>query len=81
LPETEANASVDQAPGSIEAIDAAAQKRRPAGRILRFHSAHEHDRQEIEERIAALPKEIDLREPFERVREALDETTRVATVR
>jgi hypothetical protein len=71
----------EQTSNSLKAIDAVANKRRRSGRILRFHASHESDRREIEERIAALPKEIDLREPFERVREALDETTRVATVK
>lgn len=56
-------------------------KRKSTSRKLRFHKSHQTDRDEIEGRIAALPREVDLREPFERVREALEETTRTGTAR
>lgn len=56
-------------------------KRKSTSRKLRFHKSHQNDRDEIEGRIAALPREVDLREPFERVREALEETTRTGTAR
>ncbi|MEX2285746.1 MAG: hypothetical protein WD648_01575 [Planctomycetaceae bacterium] len=48
---------------------------------LRFHAAHQTDRELVEKRVASLPSEIDLREPFERIREALEETIRSGSVR
>ena len=32
---------------------------------LRFHAAHQSDRETVENRFASLPKDVDLREPFE----------------
>lgn len=43
---------------------------------LRFHSAHASDREEIEKKVALIPRDADLREPFDRVREALTEANR-----
>jgi hypothetical protein len=41
--------------------------------FLRFHAAHESDRESIEKKTSLVPREADLCEPFERVREALQE--------
>ena len=46
------------------------------GRTLHFHPAHGTDRQFLADRADRLPEHADLAEPFERVREALAETTR-----
>jgi hypothetical protein len=42
---------------------------------LRFHGAHQSDEQEIEAKSRLIPDGADLLEPFERVREALNEAT------
>lgn len=78
--EVGAEPSGESAEAPVETVEVPP-KRTVSGRKLRFHMAHESDRDEIEGRIAALPREIDLREPFERVREALEETTRTGTAR
>jgi hypothetical protein len=41
---------------------------------LRFHDAHAADRSEIAKHAAQIPDSADLKEPFDRVREALTET-------
>jgi hypothetical protein len=46
------------------------------GRKLRFHSAHTSDRNVIATKRNLIPQDADLKEPFERVREALNETVR-----
>ena len=46
-----------------------------------FHSSHSEDRTEIEKFSKLVPSDADLREPFERVREALDETIRLSMAR
>jgi len=47
---------------------------------LRFHADFPQDRDDAAERLAALPSDADLREPLERVSEALTETLRSAAV-
>jgi hypothetical protein len=42
--------------------------------ILRFHAAHADDQAVAERGASTVPQDADLREPFERVREALNET-------
>jgi hypothetical protein len=42
--------------------------------ILRFHAAHADDQTVAQRGAASVPQDADLREPFERVREALNET-------
>jgi len=42
--------------------------------VLRFHPGHGDDTSLLENRAAAVPADANLREPFERVREALNET-------
>ncbi len=46
-----------------------------------FHSSHDEDRTEIEKFAKLVPSDADLREPFERVREALEETIRLSMAR
>jgi hypothetical protein len=41
---------------------------------LRFHDAHDDDRSEVARQAAQIPDSADLKEPFDRVREALAET-------
>ena len=46
-----------------------------------FHTSHDEDRTEIEKFAKLVPADADLREPFERVREALEETIRLSMAR
>ena len=48
---------------------------------IAFHPDHAADRAEIARHAKAIPADADLREPFERVREALAETVRLGTAR
>jgi hypothetical protein len=45
--------------------------------MLRFHAAHANDRAVASRGAGVVPNNADLREPFERVREALGETARI----
>lgn len=47
-------------------------------RRLRFHAAHGADRAAVEAEARVIPASADLREPFDRVREALAETLRAS---
>ena len=49
--------------------------------FVRFHSAHSQDCQAFTEDATLIPRDADLREPFERVREALQETVRSGTLK
>lgn len=49
--------------------------------MLRFHSAHPGDRGVVENSAKMVPGDADLREPFERVREALQETVRLGAIK
>lgn len=49
--------------------------------IIRIHSAHESDEQSLLEEGKQIPADADLSEPFDRVREALQETLRGGGVR
>lgn len=49
--------------------------------MLRFHSAHPGDRRVLETSSRLIPEDADLREPFERVREALLETVRLGAIK
>src|SRR5262249_30025217 len=44
---------------------------------LRFHEAHADDQAEIAKQAAQIPDSADLKEPFDRVREALGETIKM----
>lgn len=48
---------------------------------LRFHDSHQGDRSEIAKQAAQIPDTADLKEPFERVREALAETIKSQSTR
>ncbi|MGE3315242.1 MAG: hypothetical protein AB7O26_09010 [Planctomycetaceae bacterium] len=49
--------------------------------MLRFHSAHPGDRGIVQNSARLIPEDADLREPFERVREALQETVRLGAIK
>jgi len=49
--------------------------------MVAFHRLHESDRNEIEKFAKLVPGDADLREPFERIREALVETIRLSMAR
>jgi hypothetical protein len=49
--------------------------------ILRFHAAHAEDQSIAQKGAASVPQDADLREPFERVREALNETAQAGAAR
>lgn len=48
---------------------------------IRFHSAHDEDPAAVQAHFKEIPGEADLREPFERVREALLETIKSGALR
>lgn len=48
---------------------------------IRLHAAHTDDRPDVENHSTQVPKDADMREPFERVREALLETVKNSAVR
>lgn len=48
---------------------------------IRFHEAHESDQVRIDEGAQQIPADADLREPFSRVREALQETLKTGALR
>ncbi len=49
--------------------------------VLRFHAAHTEDQSIAQKGAASVPQDADLREPFERVREALNETAQTGAAR
>jgi hypothetical protein len=49
--------------------------------FLRFHDSHAADRETVAAGATSVPAEADLCEPFTRVREALEETTRAGNAR
>jgi hypothetical protein len=55
-------------------LESALRQCRLGRQVLRFHAAHGEDRVIAEQGAASVPADADLREPFERVREALNET-------
>jgi len=63
--------STDSAPGAL----------RLGRQVLRFHAAHAGDQDVARHGAAVVPNDADLREPFERVREALGETAQSGGVR
>ena len=48
---------------------------------LRFHASHADDRSQLAKSAGVVPEQADLFEPFERVREALQETMKAGSVR
>ena len=49
--------------------------------LIELNSAHDEDRKEVEKFAKLVPENADLREPFERIREALVETVRMSSAR
>lgn len=49
--------------------------------IIRFHSSHDEDHLAVSRGAHHIPSDADLKEPFERVREALEETLRSGALR
>ena len=48
---------------------------------LRFHQAHPQDREAVQQATRVVSNEVDLSEPFDRIREALNETLQAGVVR
>jgi hypothetical protein len=75
-------ACFDEQPASSEAPAAEEPSPCRLGRqILRFHAAHAEDQSIAQKGAASVPNDADLREPFERVREALNETAQTGAAR
>ncbi len=49
--------------------------------IVRFHPAHEGDQQAVSRGASQIPVDADLQEPFDRIRDALQETLRSGALR
>jgi hypothetical protein len=49
--------------------------------IVRFHPGHDDDREKVSRGASRIPADADLQEPFDRVREALQETLRSGALR
>jgi len=68
--------------GSAESIEPDSLRSLKLGRqIVHFHPAHEADRETLSGGARQIPADADLQEPFERVREALQETLRSGALR
>ncbi len=85
-PSGDFNAEVEPAATAVEtggtSTESASESRFRLGRqSLRFHSSHEQDETVARTGARLVPGDADLREPFERVREALSETTQSGGVR
>jgi hypothetical protein len=75
-------ACFDEQPATGESSGAAEPSPCRLGRqILRFHAAHAEDQSIAQKGAASVPQDADLREPFERVREALNETAQTGAAR
>jgi hypothetical protein len=75
-------ACFDEQPASGESPSATEPSPCRLGRqILRFHAAHAEDQSVAQKGAASVPQDADLREPFERVREALNETAQTGAAR
>jgi hypothetical protein len=48
---------------------------------IRFHEAHQSDQVRVDAGAQQIPADADLREPFSRVREALQETLKTGALR
>src|SRR5262245_60825679 len=68
-------ALVEDSAGSVEAPQAVEPTTLRLGRqIVRFHAAHRSDHDSVSRDAAQIPADADLKEPFQRVREALELT-------
>jgi hypothetical protein len=75
-------ACFDEQPATSESSAAAEPSPCRLGRqILRFHASHSEDQSIAQKGAASVPQDADLREPFERVREALNETAQTGAAR
>jgi hypothetical protein len=80
---------VEQPVGLIETSDKSAKSGESGAspsfklgrQFLRFHPAHDADRSVVSRGTQQIPTDADLQEPFERVREALQETLRSGALR
>ena len=73
-------ACVEAAPSATEG-DTSAEPFKLGKQWIRFHGGHTEDHESILQQTKDIPGEADLREPFERVREALQETIRSGALR
>ncbi len=48
---------------------------------LRFHQAHQQDREAVQQATGVISHKVDLSEPFDRIRDALNETLQAGAVR
>jgi hypothetical protein len=74
-------ACFDEQPASGESTASEPSLCRLGRQILRFHAAHAEDQSIAQKGAASVPQDADLREPFERVREALNETAQTGAAR
>ena len=66
----------------LEAVPEAPAKSIQIGRhVLRFHQAHQQDREAVQQATRRVSNEVDLSEPFDRIREALKETLQAGAIR
>ncbi|MCH7987846.1 MAG: hypothetical protein IID46_01710 [Planctomycetes bacterium] len=66
----------------LETVPEAPEKSIRIGRhALRFHQAHQQDREAVQQATRRVSNEVDLSEPFDRIREALNETMQAGAVR
>lgn len=61
--------------------DVTSQRVKLGRQFVRFHPAHESDRGTLTRDAGSIPADADLQEPFERVRDALQETLRSGALR
>jgi hypothetical protein len=76
----EATPNADQTAAS-ESENATTLRFRLGKQILRFHASHQDDQAVARQGASSVPQDADLREPFERVREALNETAQTGAGR
>jgi hypothetical protein len=66
----------------LEAVPEAPVKSIQIGRLaLRFHQSHQQDREAVQQATRRVSNEVDLSEPFDRIRAALKETLQAGAVR
>ena len=75
------NRSADSPTLEIDNAAVEENRTRLSRQTLRFHDAHQTDQDALANKLHLIPRGADLMEPFERVREALRETTNAGTRR
>lgn len=68
-------------PQPVAVVEETAEGLKVGRQSLRFHPSHAEDRSRLAKSAAAVPDQADLFEPFERVREALQETVKAGAGR